>query len=61
MMLVKLCVILGLMGIVATVLNRLFPANKDSDAPRSLNDLMREVDITPEEPAGEDPAGKDGP
>ena len=44
-MIVKLCIIMGLMGVAAVVLNRLFPANKDNDAPRTLNDLMHEVDI----------------
>lgn len=64
MMFVKLCVILGLMGLVAAALNRLFPAAKGSDEPRSLNDLMREVDISaearPEEPEeSEDPEGSE--
>ena len=45
MMMVKLCVILGLMGVVAVVLTRLFPADESKDAPRTLNDLMREVDL----------------
>ena len=44
-MIVKLCIIMGLMGVAAVVLNRLFPASKDNDAPRTLNDLMHEVDI----------------
>ena len=44
-MIVKLCIIMGLMAVAAVVLNRLFPANKNNDAPRTLNDLMREVDI----------------
>lgn len=44
-MIVKLCIIMGLMGVAAVVLNRLFPADKNNDAPRTLNDLMREVDI----------------
>ena len=45
---VKLCVILGLMGVVAVVLTRLFPADESKDAPRTLNDLMREVDLDEE-------------
>ena len=48
MMMVKLCVILGLMGVVAGVLTRLFPADESKDAPRTLNDLMREVDLDEE-------------
>ena len=48
MMMVKLCVILGLMGVVAVVLTRLFPADENKDAPRTLNDLMREVDLEEE-------------
>lgn len=48
MMMVKLCVILGLMGVVAVVLTRLFPADESKDAPRTLNDLMREVDLDEE-------------
>lgn len=48
MMMVKLCVILGLMGVVAVVLTRLFPADENKDAPRTLNDLMREVDLDEE-------------
>lgn len=48
-MIVKLCIIMGLMGVAAVVLNRLFPANKNNDAPRTLNDLMREVDIEEDE------------
>ena len=53
MMMVKLCVILGLMGVVAVVLTRLFPADKEADAPRTLNDLMREVDLDEEPDAVE--------
>ena len=53
MMLVKLCVILGLMGVVAVVLTRLFPADENKDAPRTLNDLMREVDLDEEPDAVE--------
>lgn len=45
MMFVKLCVILGLMALAALALDRLFPAQKGAAGPRSLNDLMREVDI----------------
>ena len=63
-MIVKLCIIMGLMGVAAVVLNRLFPANKDNDAPRTLNDLMHEVDIEDDtaedaeaEEATEDDAG----
>ena len=48
MMMVKLCVILGLMCVVAVVLTRLFPADENKDAPRTLNDLMREVDLEEE-------------
>ncbi|MBR5430206.1 MAG: hypothetical protein IK116_06730 [Firmicutes bacterium] len=55
MMIVKLCIIMGLMGVVAVALNRLFPADKGRDEPRTLNDLMHEME---EEPAGED--GEDG-
>ena len=47
-MIVKLCIIMGLMGVAAVVLNRLFPADKNNDAPRTLNDLMHEVDIEEE-------------
>ena len=53
MMMVKLCVILGLMGVVAVVLTRLFPADENKDAPRTLNDLMREVDLDEEPDAVE--------
>ena len=53
MMMVKLCVILGLMGVVAVVLTRLFPADESKDAPRTLNDLMREVDLDEEPDAVE--------
>ena len=53
MMLVKLCVILGLMGVVAVVLTRLFPADENKDAPRTLNDLMREVGLDEEPDAVE--------
>ncbi len=53
MMMVKLCVILVLMGVVAVVLTRLFPADESKDAPRTLNDLMREVDLDEEPDAVE--------
>ena len=53
MMMVKLCVILGLMGVVAVVLTRLFPADENKDVPRTLNDLMREVDLDEEPDAVE--------
>ena len=36
------------MGVVAVVLTRLFPADESKDAPRTLNDLMREVDLDEE-------------
>ena len=58
-MIVKLCIIMGLMGVAAVVLNRLFPADKGSDAPRTLNDLMQEVDIEDDE-AGEPEAEETG-
>ena len=58
-MIVKLCIIMGLMGVAAVVLNRLFPADKGSDAPRTLNDLMQEVDIEDDE-AGETEAEEVG-
>ncbi|MBR2784149.1 MAG: hypothetical protein IKD93_08170 [Firmicutes bacterium] len=54
MMIVKLCIVLGLMGVVAVALNRLFPARPGQDEPRSLNDLIHEMDGAEEADAGDD-------
>lgn len=71
MMIVKLCIVLGLMGVVAVALNRLFPARPGQDEPRSLNDLIHEMDGAEEadadgdeetdeaEPSGPPPSAKD--
>ena len=61
-MIVKLCIIMGLMGVAAVVLNRLFPADKGSDAPRTLNDLIHEMDEEEPADAGEpEEAGETDP
>ena len=57
MMLLKLCAIMGMMALVAVVLNRLFPADKEKSEPRSLNDLMHELDQ--EDEASSEPVDKD--
>lgn len=53
MMFLKLCLILGLMALVAMALTRLFPARPGEPRERSFNELMAEVDL---EDLKQDPA-----